>query len=67
MKDIGKCEKCKIENQSFETHHIKSKGSGGHDVKDNLICLCWKCHRLVHTGEISKDELRRIVSERDSR
>lgn len=65
MKDIGWCEYCGKKNGQLETHHIKSKSSGGNDVKDNLIVLCFECHRIVHDGNISRDELRRIVSERD--
>jgi len=63
MKDIGHCEKC---NSSYrlEAHHIKSKASGGGDIKDNLICLCWICHRVVHDGNISRAELKKIVGER---
>jgi 5-methylcytosine-specific restriction endonuclease McrA len=38
-------------------HHIRTKGSGGGDTEDNLICLCVVCHARAHSGEISKDEL----------
>lgn len=64
MKAIGYCERCFNDWKDLETHHIKSKGSGGHDVKDNLVCLCWVCHRMVHDGNISRDELRELVSNR---
>ena len=33
-------------------HHIKTKGSGGADIEENLILLCMKCHRGVHDGRI---------------
>lgn len=36
----------------LQPHHIKTKGSGGGDELENLITLCWKCHRLVHDGHI---------------
>jgi len=29
-------------------HHIKSKGSGGHDVESNLMALCQQHHNEVH-------------------
>ncbi len=45
-------------------HHIKSKGSGGNDTKENLIELCGECHRKVHDGIIKKEELRKIVKRR---
>lgn len=48
----------------MHVHHIKSKGSGGGDVPDNLICLCWGCHRKVHDGVIKRERLRRGKSER---
>lgn len=45
---------CGICHKTTKTdkHHIKSKGSGGDDTKENLIELCRKCHRLVHDGKI---------------
>lgn len=64
IKEIGYCELC---GSSFnlQTHHIKSKGSGGDDVPDNLICLCAACHRMVHDGNILRETLRTIVMGRD--
>lgn len=35
-----------------EKHHIKTKGSGGNDTKENLIEVCRICHTKIHTGEI---------------
>ena len=29
-------------------HHIKTVGSGGDDVDDNLLCLCPKHHNEIH-------------------
>lgn len=29
-------------------HHIKSKGSGGDDVAENLLALCQKHHNEIH-------------------
>ena len=29
-------------------HHVKSKKSGGDDVKENLMPLCWEDHAKVH-------------------
>lgn len=46
-------------------HHIKSKGSGGHDVPGNLIYLCYRCHEWVHKGLISRETLKKIVEEAD--
>lgn len=47
----GVCEICGKKGQT-EKHHIKSKGSGGDDVKENLIEVCRICHTKIHTGEI---------------
>ena len=42
------CEICGT-TQHICGHHIKSVGSGGDDVIENLISLCiYRCHRLIH-------------------
>jgi hypothetical protein len=65
IRKIGQCEipEC---NSSYclQVHHIKSKGSGGNDTKNNLICLCYVHHRETHDGNISRDKLREIVRNR---
>ena len=58
------CEYCGKENCYTNTHHIKSKGSGGDDTEDNLIELCGACHVKAHSGAISKEELLKIVKRR---
>lgn len=65
IKEIGYCELC---GSSFnlETHHIKSKGSGGDDVPENLVCLCAVCHRTVHDGNILRETLHAIVEGREN-
>lgn len=40
-----------------DPHHIKSRGSGGDDVKGNIIRLCRKHHNMSHNGKIKKSEL----------
>ena len=47
----GMCEICARKGQT-EKHHIKTKGSGGNDTKENLIEVCRICHTKIHTGEI---------------
>lgn len=61
------CELCQRKNIWTNTHHIKSKGASGDDVEDNLIELCANCHRKVHDGLISKDDLIKIVKNRRKR
>lgn len=58
------CEYCGKKNCYTNIHHIKSKGSGGDDIEDNLIELCGDCHVRAHSGEISKQELLKIVKKR---
>ena len=55
------CEYCGKENCYTNTHHIKSKGSGGDDTEDNLIELCGDCHLKAHSEVISKEDLYKIV------
>jgi 5-methylcytosine-specific restriction endonuclease McrA len=64
IRKIGYCEICGS-NYALEVHHIKSKGSGGNDTEDNLICLCYVHHRETHDGNISRDKLREIVRNRN--
>lgn len=52
-----------------DPHHIKSRGSGGGDVRGNIIRLCRKHHDMAHHGDIKKSELYealRIYGERHS-
>lgn len=65
IRSSGKCEKCGSEF-GLEVHHIKSRGAWGSDTEDNLVCLCYVCHRKVHDGNISRDELREIVRRREN-
>ena len=47
--DRDRCVICGDPNM-LTTHHITSEGAGGDDSFDNLITLCFKCHRAVHDG-----------------
>jgi hypothetical protein len=31
---------------------MTSRGQLGNDVEDNLITLCWRCHRTLHSKKI---------------
>jgi hypothetical protein len=44
-----------------DIHHIASRGSGGDDTMENLICLCRKHHNLAHAGLITRGKLREIL------
>ena len=43
-----------------EMHHIKSRGSGGDDVAENVCELCKICHSKAHSAQISKAELLKL-------
>lgn len=47
----GICQICGFRGNT-EKHHIKSKGSGGDDIPENLIEVCRICHTKIHTGQI---------------
>ncbi len=40
-----------------DMHHIDTKGSGGGDLRDNLIRLCRHHHQMAHNGKIPKSKL----------
>jgi len=48
-----------------ETHHIKTRGSGGKDILLNRIRLCAEHHRAAQEYRIDRLELVRIVAERE--
>ena len=60
------CEYCGKKSCWTNSHHVKSKGSGGDDTKENLIELCGNCHVKVHIGEINKKELLKIIKDRSN-
>lgn len=47
-RDGHRCRWCGRANVSVEIHHIEYRSSGGQHVEDNLICLCFRCHKVVH-------------------
>lgn len=57
--EIGtKCANCGDE-QDLVYHHIVPLALGGNDINTNMVCLCGRCHDLVHYGksaEISHTE-----------
>ncbi|MGB9660671.1 MAG: HNH endonuclease [Moorellaceae bacterium] len=55
-----RCEVCGS-TWGLQVHHIKSRGSGGEDTPDNLICLCVECHTKAHNGQIPKEVLKRYA------
>jgi len=41
----------------LDVHHIRSRGSGGDDVPDNMILVCRCHHQRIHNGLIQRAEL----------
>ncbi|MNW47271.1 hypothetical protein D3C74_245970 [compost metagenome] len=48
-----------------EPHHIRTRGAGGDDRRENLIHLCGWHHRLFHDGNLDRNELIAIVAKRE--
>lgn len=58
------CERCGRKAVG-EPHHIRPRSLGGSDIKENLIQLCFDCHRSAHNGKLSYVELVQIVAVRE--
>lgn len=51
---------------NIEPHHVFSRGSGGGDIKENLIQLCSQCHINTHAGRMpNKEECISIIGKRE--
>jgi 5-methylcytosine-specific restriction endonuclease McrA len=51
------CMRCGWNEATCDSHHIIAKASGGLNTLENSVVLCPNCHRLVHAGIVSTDEL----------
>jgi len=51
------CMRCGWDDGPCDTHHINEKSNGGKNRIENGILICPNCHRLVHIGIISPEEL----------
>ena len=60
QRDHGRCCECGVRVSDslpdwhplkYHMAHIKSRGSGGPDVIENVRVLCGDCHRLEHSGK----------------
>lgn len=63
------CGKSTSNRRLIEVHHIKTRGAGGKDIRENLINLgvypLCNCHRLAQEYKIPRAELIFIVAERE--
>lgn len=48
-RDGWKCRYCGNRN-GLHPHHVIYRSHGGSDNMNNLLTLCWKCHRAIHDG-----------------
>ena len=48
-------------NPYLEVHHVSPLSQGGCDELENTIALCPNCHRKTHYGELSADELHKMM------
>jgi len=46
---------CRIcgSHEQIQIHHRQQRKDGGSNSPDNLICVCAKCHKAFHAGELS--------------
>lgn len=60
------CERCRSRAYG-EPHHIFTRGSGGGDIRENLIQLCIDCHIGAHDSRVGQRELIDIVAQREGK
>ncbi|PYU34247.1 MAG: hypothetical protein DMG31_06580 [Acidobacteria bacterium] len=46
-RDGWRCQRCGS-SVGLEVHHITPRSQLGPDAEENLIALCWDCHRRTH-------------------
>lgn len=56
LRDHFSSQRCLICNNPppNDGHHVKSRGSGGHDIAVNLVTLCRRHHTELHQYGINK-------------
>jgi hypothetical protein len=42
-------------------HHLRSRGSGGDDIRGNIIRVCFRHHTMIHSANIPRDYLYKIL------
>lgn len=56
------CMNCEWDRATCDVHHIVPKSEGGQNILDNGVVLCPNCHRLVHVGVLTTDDLNAMKS-----
>jgi hypothetical protein len=53
---VGACKVCgETDPAVLDVHRILEGANGGKYTRENSVCLCCKCHRKVHDGQIVID------------
>lgn len=50
-RDGQQCLNCLSEIELMPAHYV-SRGRGGPDILENLMLLCFECHRKQHDGKL---------------
>ena len=59
VRDRHQCHDCQRQGLSrVEVHHLVHLADGGSDDLENLICLCYDCHRARHASAGRRDSTR---------
>ena len=63
-RDRHKCQDCKRQGLGrAEVHHVQHLRDGGTDEMDNLIVLCYDCHRKRHASVGRRETTREAWSD----
>jgi hypothetical protein len=48
-RDEFRCRHCGDETfEALTLHHVRFRSQGGGHEAENLVTLCWRCHRMIH-------------------
>jgi len=50
-RDLWACRSCNA-NTNIMPHHIYPRSQGRDHHPDNLVTLCFNCHRAIHDGDL---------------
>lgn len=72
LREFRRKDRCELCHRlgHVQVHHVYCRGlGGGHrlDIRENLISLCWRCHRLFHDGLLRRDHFIEIIAYREGR
>lgn len=63
---MRQCAWCRAKVQECDPAHIFSRGAGRVDIRENVVNLCFRCHRSSHDGNgPTRDELLAIAAQRE--